>query len=166
MARKYTVFTYGSLMKGFYGHSELMQNAEYLGAAGLRGELRFFCSDYPILIHNETNSPVKGELYRVDTETMKELRKYEGLKDPFTCYTEKEVKVHTEKGDKVARAFVVAPILEFPILFTSRHIPERDWRVFVSKGKRLPIPKPLALLFGACILSAAVYELMHGIGLI
>jgi len=154
-------------MQGFEGHDSFMQDAEFLGEGTLKGDLRYFYSDYPILVNNPSDGkPVKGELYKVDQTTMEKLRKYEGIGDPFTCYTERVVKAQTKDGKVVARAFIVIPQIETPISLISRHIPERDWRKFVSNGKHLPLPKPLMLFFGGCILGAAILEIVWQMGLI
>ena len=166
MEKTYTVFTYGSLMKGFYGYDNFMQEAEFLGTASVKGDLRFFCSDYPVMIKkNKGGKPGKGELYRVNEKTMRELRKYEGIGNPFTCYTEKVVQAQTENGNVRARAFVVSPSIEIPMMFTTRHIPSADWRKFSESGRKLPIPQPLIILLGIGLAAAAIWEL-HYFGLI
>lgn len=163
MGKTYTVFTYGSLMKGFYGHETQMADAEFLGSATVNGDLRYFCSDYPVLVKKtKGGKPIKGELYLVDEPTMERLRKYEGIGSPLTCYTEKVVRADTSEGPVIARAFVAATAVELPMIFTSRHIPECDWRSFKKGRKRLPVSKPLMLFMGACVLGAAFWELVAG----
>jgi len=152
-------------MNGFYGYKTLMKDAKFISHATVNGDLRFFCSDYPVMVKKtKGGKPIKGELYLVDEKTMKKIRNYEGIGNPFTCYTERVVKAKTNDGVVTARAFVVIPQIEIPMLLTSRHIPECDWRQFKSANKRLPIPKPLILFLSACILSAVVWELFVEIG--
>lgn len=165
MGKKYTVFTYGSLMNGFYGYDKFMSDAEFLGEAFAQGDLRFFCSDYPVMIHQKGKNLVRGELYRVDDETMEELRKYEGLGNPFTCYTERLIETETKSGKVSARAFVVISAIKFPMVLTTRQIPEADWRVFKSSGRRLPVSRPLVIVFGLFLLGAA-FEIAREMGLI
>ncbi len=37
-------------MNGFYGYKKVMKDAEFIGDATADGDLRFFCSDYPVMI--------------------------------------------------------------------------------------------------------------------
>lgn len=102
---------------------------------------------------------MKGELYRVDEDVMNELRNYEGIGNPFTCYTEKVVKAKkTEHGDVTARAFVVIPSIALPMKFTSKNIPEGDWRVFKQSKRRLPIPQPLVLSLLMFAIGALIWQ--------
>lgn len=166
LSKTYTVFAYGSLMKGYYGYKTIMQSAEFLGEASVNGDLRFFCSDYPVLVHKPKNGKtVKGELYRVDEETMDKIRKYEGIGNPFTVYTETVLKAETDNGTVTARSFVCIPRIVLPMMFTTRHIPEGDWHLFKASRKRLPIPKPLMLFVGACALGAAAWEIFNEMGI-
>jgi len=166
LAKDYTVFTYGTLMKGFYGHDNFMLDAEFIGEATVNGDLRFFTIDYPVLIKKtKGGKPIKGELYKVDEKTLNKLRKYEGIGNPFTCYTERNVTAKTKDGDVIARSFVVIPRIEMAMLFTSRHISECCWRKFKSKKMRLPIPQPLIISAAAGLLAAIVWE-MHAYGII
>jgi len=160
LGRKYTVFVYGSLMEGFYGYKTFMKDAKFISKARVKGDLRFFCSDYPVMIKKLKGSKyVQGELYEVDQETMGNLRKYEGIGNPFTCYTEKVVQAETEDETLTARAFVVIPTIEMPMLFTSRHIPEGDWRKFKKAKKRLPVSQPLVMFLLVFLLGELVWYL-------
>lgn len=165
MAKTYTVFTYGSLMRGLYGNKTVMADAEFLGTAEVPGELRFFSSDYPVMIKRyRGKGTVKGELFQVGEETMQKLRKYEGIGNPFTCYTESVVKAQTADGMVPARAFVVIPNLVMPTRLTSRKIPSGSWHEFRQGRKRYPIPSIMLYFFFLCLLVGIVYEwdmLMH-----
>jgi len=158
LGKKYTVFTYGTLMRGFYGHENFMQDAEFLGEATVNGDLRFFTIDYPVMIRKtKGGKPVHGELYSVYEQTLEKLRRYEGIGNPFTCYTEKDVTAKTKDGEVIARSFVVIPRIELAMMFTTRHIPEGSWRKFKESRKRFPIPQPLLISLAASLFAAVVY---------
>ncbi|PLX68977.1 MAG: hypothetical protein C0603_04635 [Denitrovibrio sp.] len=160
MSKKYTVFTYGSLMKGFYGNDTLMKDAEFIGEATVDGNLRFFCSDYPVMIKKDDGkSSVKGELYHVDEVMMERLRSYEGVGSPLTCYTEKVIKAKTEEGDVPARAFVAMPGIAVPVKLSSRSIPEGDWRLFKSSSRWLPVAQPLQFYFVAIVIGTIFWQM-------
>jgi len=160
LGKRYTVFTYGTLMRGFYGHENFMQDAEFLGEATVNGDLRFFTLDYPVMIKKtKGGKPVRGELYSVDEKTLEKLRRYEGIGNPFTCYTEKNVTAQTKDGEVIARSFVVIPRIELAMMFTTRHIPECCWKKFKESRKRFPIPQPLLISLAASLFVAVVYEL-------
>lgn len=162
MDKTYTVFTYGTLMQGFYGHELLMNDAEFLCEASVNGELRCFTLDYPVMIKKKNCAkPVKGELYKVNEKTMEKLRKYEGIGNPFSCYEEKSVQVKTNSGVLEATSFVVPPRMEIPMKFTTRHIREADWRKFKETKIRFPLPQPLVISLAASLFAAVIYELHH-----
>jgi gamma-glutamylcyclotransferase (GGCT)/AIG2-like uncharacterized protein YtfP len=150
-------------MRGFYGYEKYLRDAEFLGCAYIEGDLRFFCSDYPVLIKRQTKGEkVKGELFQVDAETLDKLRNYEGIGSPLSFYSEKDVEVHTDSGVAAAKAFVASPGLSLPVTFASRYIPEADWRAFKESGGRFPIPKPMVLFFSACAFGAVLWEILSG----
>jgi gamma-glutamylcyclotransferase (GGCT)/AIG2-like uncharacterized protein YtfP len=148
--RKFPVFAYGSLLKGFEANDTFLKNADYMGKAKVKGFLRCTTSDYPILIVDEEKGEfVSGELYLVDYETMDRLRKYEGVGSIFTLYTEKYVNLYNNEMKRV-RAFVAPSILSFPLKLTSKPVKGGDWLEFIS-ARHIFIPKRLILTLSICI---------------
>ena len=142
LAETYILFVYGSLLKGQYGHEKYMQSAKYIEDAEINGDLRFFTSEYPVMILNDSKTYVKGELYEVDAETLEKIRDFEGLNERFTWYEESDISAYGIQ----AKVFTVKKSLSFPILFISEHIPHGSWRRFKEAPKSFPIPIPLLYL--------------------
>jgi len=160
LGKSYTVFTYGSLMKDFSGYDMYLKDADFVCDARVRGDLRFFCSDYPVMINRSSGERfVKGEIYKVDEETMEKLRKYEGVGNLFTCYTERVIEAETAEGILSARAFVAIPEIEIPVRLTSKSIPEGDWREFKSGSRYLSVFQPLMLALSVMVLGAVIWQL-------
>ena len=81
------VFVYGALRKGA-SHAWRMDRAEFVGEALVRGVL-VKVDWYPGLVL-EGDSEVKGEVYFVDEETLKELDEFEGIGTEGACNDEYE----------------------------------------------------------------------------
>ena len=133
MAKRYNVFVYGTLMKGFAGYEKYMCKGDYISEASLKGVMYHTGSGYPAVIYDgKKGSEISGELYSVDENLMKELRRYEGVNSLLTCYEEKVVKVHTKTGDIPARVFVVSPFWKNLIRFTGAFVKNGDWKSFIA----------------------------------
>jgi gamma-glutamylcyclotransferase (GGCT)/AIG2-like uncharacterized protein YtfP len=143
LSRKYIVFTYGSLLKGFEANNKLLKDSEFIGNASTKGFMRCTTSDYPIIIYDEKNGQdLSGELYLVDKETMNQLRRYEGIGSFFTFYTEKYIKIKSDSKYKKVRAFIAFDKISTPLKLTSKPVKSGNWREFTSR-KRIYIPKRL-----------------------
>ncbi|WP_148252889.1 gamma-glutamylcyclotransferase family protein [Aidingimonas lacisalsi] len=79
----FLMFIYGTLKYGFPNHSPLMEAATFLGTAKT-------CDTFPLKLHGRRYTPVlidkrgrgyrvQGELYRVETPTLRELDRFEGV---------------------------------------------------------------------------------------
>lgn len=139
MAKKYSVFTYGTLMKDFEGYKKYMQKGDYVCSGSFKGHMYHTSSGYPAVIYDEEGTEIAGELYRVDEDLMEQIRRYEGVNSFLTCYEEKELKVSTPDGYIVARGFVVSPYWKILIRLSGVSVESGDWRSFLSA----PVKKPM-----------------------
>lgn len=159
MSKTFTIFTYGTLMKGFKGHEVLMKHANFICDATISGHMRHLSSGYPVIIADEEKgAPISGELYEVNESTMNSLRQYEGIGSPLTCYTEKVVKVDAEFGTTIARAFVAIPSLKIPVKISTRPISERNWRTYTASNKRT-LPSPMFMTFSFSLLAGIIWQI-------
>jgi gamma-glutamylaminecyclotransferase len=77
------VFVYGTLKRGHMNHRILEHgNAEFLGTAATLRDHSLFVDGLPYLVEGTHEDPgshqVRGELYKVDAETMASLDRLEG----------------------------------------------------------------------------------------
>ena len=74
---EHLIFIYGSLRRGC-ARSMAMRfpSAKFIGEAEARGSL-YDLGEYPGLVLSESDSPVVGEVYEVDDETLKQLDEFE-----------------------------------------------------------------------------------------
>ena len=94
----YTVFTYGTLMKGQRNHHYLTES-RFLCDAILEGYGLFDTpEDYPAAVGMDDHK-VYGELYEIDKNTKASMDELEEVGILYEC---KEVIVETEKGKKNA----------------------------------------------------------------
>lgn len=134
----FTVFTYGTLMKGFEGYEKYLKNSTFLGCGTINGKMYHTNSGYPVVIKSSFpgENRVKGELFEVDKNTMIKLRNYEGIYSFFTYYTEEILPVTLEDGSvKYARVFVAHPFAKPFIRLTSKKVKHGDWRRYISVPK-------------------------------
>ncbi|MEC9491203.1 gamma-glutamylcyclotransferase family protein [Flexistipes sp.] len=133
MSKNYNVFVYGTLMKGFDGYKKYMCKGNYITEGSLKGIMYHTGSGYPAVIYNtKKGGEVSGELYSVDENLMKDLRRYEGIGSLLTCYEEKLVKIQTKDGDIPARVFVVSPFWKNLIKLSGVLVSNGDWKKFVT----------------------------------
>jgi gamma-glutamylcyclotransferase (GGCT)/AIG2-like uncharacterized protein YtfP len=159
---KHLLFVYGSLLKGFKGYDNYMQSAEFICNTFVKGELRYSFSDYPAIILNDNkNEYVCGELYEVDEETLNKIRKYEGSDSFLTCYSEQSVVVKKDGKFVKAKIFAVSPFKKYFIKFFTFQVPNGDWKKFIDSKRKIPIPKPLLLLGGVIVLAGFIWEIVH-----
>ncbi len=91
---KYTIFTYGTLMKGQRNHRYL-EKSRYLCDGVLEDhELYDTEYDYPAAI-KAAGHRVYGEVYKIDEKTKKEVDELEGVGYLYDCT---EVTIQTESG--------------------------------------------------------------------
>ncbi|OOE12761.1 gamma-glutamylcyclotransferase family protein [Fictibacillus arsenicus] len=106
------VFVYGTLRKG-EKYSYYLNEAECLGEnCTIEGQLYDTGWGYPALVCESSKIPVRGELYRVTSEQLKELDKLEGYEENGTnnLYERITVKVTTENGEQGAIVYVMTSI--------------------------------------------------------
>lgn len=74
------VFVYGTLKKGFSNH-RLLAKSKLLGRAQTVGKYAMYSTGVPIVVKDESVSPIIGELYRIDEITLVYLDSLEGHPD-------------------------------------------------------------------------------------
>ena len=92
------LFTYGTLKKGYF-NNRLLSGAEFLGTGKTVEKYAMYESGIPFVIKGEVVSHIYGELYRIDTQTLKIIDRLEGHPD---WYRREEVGVVTEEGEVVS----------------------------------------------------------------
>ncbi|QLC49816.1 gamma-glutamylcyclotransferase [Methanolobus zinderi] len=72
------VFVYGTLKKGFPSH-ELLENSEFICETRTQDEFAMVDLNlFPGVIKDKKISPIQGEIYDVDTNTLRQIDMYEG----------------------------------------------------------------------------------------
>jgi gamma-glutamylcyclotransferase (GGCT)/AIG2-like uncharacterized protein YtfP len=70
---KHLVFVYGTLRRGgVRAMPDLFPGSKFIGDASVRGSL-YDMGEYPGLLLDESDTPVVGEVYEVDDETLSKL---------------------------------------------------------------------------------------------
>ena len=86
---KHLVFVYGSLRRGGAGAMSIrFPDSEFITEAKVSGSL-YDLGAYPGLLLDESASPVVGEVYEVDDETLKRLNDFEASSN----YLRKQVEI-------------------------------------------------------------------------
>jgi gamma-glutamylcyclotransferase (GGCT)/AIG2-like uncharacterized protein YtfP len=107
--KDHLVFVYGTLRKG-EKYAYYLNQAECLANnCTIEGQLYDTGWGYPALLAEKGNVHVKGELYRVTSEQLKELDQLEGYIENGinNLYERVMVKVKTENGEKDAIVYVM-----------------------------------------------------------
>jgi gamma-glutamylcyclotransferase (GGCT)/AIG2-like uncharacterized protein YtfP len=86
---KHLVFVYGTLRQGgVRAMPHLFPDAKFIGQANVSGSL-YDLGAYPVLLLDESNSLVIGEVYEIDNEVLHQLDEIEAASD----YGRKQVEV-------------------------------------------------------------------------
>jgi gamma-glutamylcyclotransferase (GGCT)/AIG2-like uncharacterized protein YtfP len=120
------VFVYGTLRKG-EKYSYYLNEAECLEEnCTIEGQLYDTGWGYPALLVEDSKIPVKGELYRVTFEQLKELDKLEDYEEngPNNLYERIIAEVTTESGEQEAIVYVMTSIKDH-----FKRIDGNDWIV-------------------------------------
>ncbi len=116
---KHLVFVYGTLRQGSAGAISIrFPNSRFIAGAMVNGSL-YDLGAYPGLLANESNSPVVGEVYEVDDETLRQLDEFEGSSN----YLRKQVEILV--NDELRTCWTYEPDPQFCFLRTL--IPSGDW---------------------------------------
>lgn len=87
-----TVFVYGTLMKGYGNHRNYLSHSEFVGTGEITGYALYAVSSFPGIVP-EGGEKVKGEVYKVDQDTLKRLDRLEG---EGSLYLRKQVEVRAD----------------------------------------------------------------------
>ena len=92
---KHLVFVYGTLRSGSpQSMSVRFPNSKFIAVAKVNGSL-YDLGAYPGLLVNESKSPVTGEVYEVDDETLNRLDDFESSSDYWRKQIEISLGNHT-----------------------------------------------------------------------
>jgi gamma-glutamylcyclotransferase (GGCT)/AIG2-like uncharacterized protein YtfP len=94
---KHLLFVYGTLKSGFWNHHYL-EDSEYLGKAETKEKYAMYVGGIPFVVKGQKVSTIKGEVYEVSKDVLKEIDRLEG--HPF-AYRREKVKVKLEDGKEV-----------------------------------------------------------------
>ncbi|MFZ3373652.1 MAG: gamma-glutamylcyclotransferase family protein [Desulfitobacteriaceae bacterium] len=86
------VFVYGTLMKGYGNYCYYLSESEFLGKGEITGYALYAVSSFPGIVP-EVGEKVKGEVYKVNRDTLKRLDSLEG---EGSLYLRKQVEVLVE----------------------------------------------------------------------
>jgi gamma-glutamylcyclotransferase (GGCT)/AIG2-like uncharacterized protein YtfP len=101
------VFVYGTLRSGSPGAMTIrFPAARFLSDASVSGRL-YDLGTYPGLLTSESSSLVKGEIYQVDDDTLRELDEFEASGN----YRRKQVEVFVATGKTTCWAYEPDPDL-------------------------------------------------------
>jgi gamma-glutamylcyclotransferase (GGCT)/AIG2-like uncharacterized protein YtfP len=116
---KHLVFVYGTLRRGDARSMSIrFPSSKFITDATVRGSL-YDLGAYPGLLLNESDSPVTGEVYEVDEETLKRLDEFEASSN----YLRKQVEIPLGAHTRLCWAYEPDP--EFYSLQTV--ITSGDW---------------------------------------
>lgn len=90
------LFVYGTLKKGFSNHHYL-KNSQYIAAATTSEQHQMYQSGIPFVIKNKGTSPIHGEVYKIDNETLKRIDMLEG--HPH-CYKREIIRIILDNGNE------------------------------------------------------------------
>ncbi len=123
------VFVYGSLKRGFENH-DLLGAAVFAGKAATVASYRMMDGPYPVLRQSDTGGwRVSGELYEVDTRTLKALDDLEGVDERFYDRIEIDVMMADEPAARNTRAFIYIGCADY----WDRQ-PQSDYRALDADG--------------------------------
>ena len=88
MGKKFYVFVYGTLRKGYWNH-RLLENSKFLGEARTKEKYSLYADGIPYVV-KIPRTHIKGEVYEVDEET---LRRLDQLEEHPDVYYREEIEV-------------------------------------------------------------------------
>ena len=88
------VFVYGTLMQGKSNHNTYLSRSQFIGSAVVEGFELYDLGSYPGVVYSKAGR-VKGELYKIDADT---LRRVDALEGEGTLYKLKHTKAVLENG--------------------------------------------------------------------
>jgi gamma-glutamylcyclotransferase (GGCT)/AIG2-like uncharacterized protein YtfP len=107
--KDHLVFVYGTLRKG-EKYAYYLHHADCIEPnCSVKGQLYDTGWGYPALLEEMGKIPVKGELYKVTSEQLKELDKLEDYKEngANNLYERVVAKVSTESGEQEAIVYIM-----------------------------------------------------------
>ncbi|MGE4498143.1 MAG: gamma-glutamylcyclotransferase [Deferribacterales bacterium] len=105
------IFVYGTLMKGFAGHTAYLAGKEPDAEGYIHGKMYHLPEGYPAAIFRH-GFRIYGEVYDADEETMHRIREYEDIYEAEPMYEEREADVYTDKGVIRAAVFFASKTFE------------------------------------------------------
>ena len=96
------VFVYGTLRKNLGWH-HLLKNSEFISNATTKEKYTMYANSIPYVKESEKLSQIKGEIYLVDKETLKDL---DSLENHPNWYFRKEIEVIEDKTQEIKSAWI------------------------------------------------------------
>ena len=127
MLNKHLVFIYGSLRRGCSGAMSVrFPRAKFLSAAGVHGRL-YDLGSFPGLQLDESSSPVRGEVYEVDDQLLKELDEFEAASN----YLRERVNTYVRNDPRECWTYLPDP----ESYSLQKVIPSGDWVEYAREEK-------------------------------
>ncbi len=93
------LFTYGTLKRGQYFYPKYLENqSEFIGKATTSPDFTLYIDALPHMVRENSNLPVKGELFMIDEVVLGAIDRLEG--HPL-FYTREIIDVYDETGSRV-----------------------------------------------------------------
>jgi gamma-glutamylcyclotransferase (GGCT)/AIG2-like uncharacterized protein YtfP len=116
---RHLVFVYGTLRRGgIRAMPSIFPDATFIDDAKVNGRLYDF-GEYPGLLLDESNSPVVGEVYEVDDETLGKLDEIEAE----SHYLRKQFELSFDEDRRACWVYVFDPEFYSPVVL----IESGDW---------------------------------------
>ncbi|MDF1565296.1 MAG: gamma-glutamylcyclotransferase [Deltaproteobacteria bacterium] len=101
------IFVYGSLRKGFHNHCFLTgPGVRELGPAMTDELYAMYAERIPYVVKDEPVTPIRGEVYAVDPETLERL---DSLEEHPRWYRRQEITVTLDNGESVTAWLYFCP---------------------------------------------------------
>ena len=91
------LFVYGTLKRGF-GNHHYLKTERYIGRAVTKEKYALYEAGIPCVVKNRPVCRIKGEVYEVTKETLRNIDLLEG--HPF-CYRREKIPVILENGTRI-----------------------------------------------------------------
>lgn len=95
------LFAYGTLRKGRSNHGYL-SNSTYVGNFITSCDFSLIISNLPFLVKRRSKSGVRGEVYKIDSNTLKNIDRLEGVPD---FYNREVITVINEETGETLEAY-------------------------------------------------------------
>jgi len=96
LSDEHILFVYGTLKREFSNHY-FLRNSDFLGWAKTAQRYGLYVDEYPLVYEEDPVSPIIGEAYRIDGDTLKHIDGLEGHPDH---YHREQVEIILDTGER------------------------------------------------------------------